>query len=98
MLHGAPSPLQVFQLEQAAPGIIEGKGSVFVYLGDTLGTSLRRVVEDSHPGLSILVGLALLVVLGAVFRGALPVRALPLALAPAAARPSAWPGRSPPAR
>jgi len=72
LAHGPPSALQVFQLEQGAPDIIEGKGSVFAYLGDTLGTSLRRVVEDSHPVLSIVVGLALVAVLGAVFRGTLP--------------------------
>jgi hypothetical protein len=91
LLHGPPSALQVFQLEQGAPGIIEGKGSVFVYLGDTLGTSVRRVVEDSHPGLSILVGLALLAVLGAVFRGALPyLRSLGRWLLPGRAQRVAW--------
>ena len=91
VLHGAPSPLHVFQLEQAAPDIIEGKGSVFVYLGDTLATSFRRVVEDSHPGLSILVGLALLAVLGAVFRGACPyVRSLWHWLLPRRAERVVW--------
>jgi hypothetical protein len=91
ILHGAPNPLQVFELEQAAPSIIEGKGSVFVYLGDTLGTSVRRVVEDSHPGLSILVGLALLAVLGAVFRGAVPyLRSLAHWLLPRRAQRVAW--------
>jgi hypothetical protein len=69
--HGAPSPLQVFRLEQAAPGIIEGHGSVFEYLGDTPAASFQRVLERSNPELSIVVGLVLLAVLLLVFRRAL---------------------------
>ncbi|HEY3670247.1 MAG TPA: hypothetical protein VGN51_04880 [Acidimicrobiia bacterium] len=72
MLHGPPSAQQVFDLELAAPNIIEGHGSVFEYLGDTFGSSFQRVIERSHPELSILVGLALVAVLVAVFRGPLP--------------------------
>jgi hypothetical protein len=89
--HGPPSTLQVFRLEQAAPGIIEGQGSVFVYLGDTVGTSLRRVVEGTHPALSIVVGLALVAMLASVFRGVLPyVRALGRWLLPGRPERVAW--------
>jgi hypothetical protein len=67
-VHGPPSSEQVFDLELGAPNIIAGHGSVFEYLGDTLATSFQRVIERSHPELSILVGLALLAVLAAAFR------------------------------
>ena len=69
-LHGAPSAMQVTALELDAPGIIEGHGSVFVYLGDTFGSSFQRVIERSNPELSILVGLFLVALLGFCFRGA----------------------------
>jgi hypothetical protein len=69
-LHGPPRAQQVFDLELGAPNIIAGHGSVFEYLGDTFATSFQRVIERSHPELSILVGLALVGVLAAVFRSA----------------------------
>jgi hypothetical protein len=69
-LHGPPRAQQVFDLELGAPNIIGGHGSVFEYLGDTFATSFQRVIERSHPELSILVGLALVAVLAAVFRNA----------------------------
>jgi hypothetical protein len=69
-LHGPPRAQQVFDLELGAPNIIAGHGSVFEYLGDTFATSFQRVIERSHPELSILVGLALVAVLAAVFRSA----------------------------
>lgn len=69
--HGPPSPQQVFDLELGAPNIIAGHGSVFEYLGDTFATSFQRVIERSHPELSILVGLALVAVLLMVFRSPL---------------------------
>jgi hypothetical protein len=76
-LHGPPSAQQVFELELGAPNIIAGHGSVFEYLGDTLGTSFQRVIERSHPELSIVVGLALVALLVVVFRSSLPyVRAV----------------------
>lgn len=91
VVHGPPTALQVFELEQAAPDIIEGKGSVFVYLGDTVGTSLDRVVDGMHPGLSIVVGLALVALLGVAFRGASPyVRSLGRWLLPRRAERTAW--------
>jgi hypothetical protein len=70
--HGAPAYDQVRALELDAPNIIEGHGSVFVFLGDTFATSFQRVVERSHPELSIVVGLTLVGLLLAVFRGWLP--------------------------
>ena len=69
-LHGAPSATQVAALELDAPGIIEGHGSVFVYLGDTFASSFHRVIERSNPELSILVGLFLVALLCYCFRGA----------------------------
>jgi hypothetical protein len=69
---GPPSAAQVQALELGAPDIIGGRGSVFVYLGDTFGSSFQRVVERSNPELSIVVGVALLALLVAVFRGSLP--------------------------
>ncbi len=71
-LHGPPSAQQVFDLERTAPNIIEGHGSVFEYLGDTFGSSFQRVIERSNPELSIVVGIALVALLVAVFRGPLP--------------------------
>ncbi len=71
-LHGPPSAQQVFDLQLGAPTIIEGHGSVFEYLGDTFGSSFQRVIERSHPELSIVVGLALVALLVAVFSGPLP--------------------------
>jgi hypothetical protein len=70
--HGAPGYDQVRALELDAPNIIEGHGSVFEFLGDTFGTSFHRVIERSHPELSIVVGLALVGLLVAVFRNWLP--------------------------
>ncbi len=76
-LHGPPSAQQVLDLELGAPNIIGGHGSVFEYLGDTFGSSFQRVIERSHPELSIVVGFALVALLVAVFRGPLPyVRSL----------------------
>jgi hypothetical protein len=69
---GAPSAEHVFALELDAPGIIADQGSVFVYLGDTFGSSFQRVVERSNPQLSILVGVILVGLLIAVFRASLP--------------------------
>jgi hypothetical protein len=71
-VHGPPSASQVFDLQLGAPNIIDGHGSVFEYLGDTFGTSFQRVLERSHPELSVLVGLTLVAVLLLVFRSALP--------------------------
>ena len=68
-LHGAPATAQVSALELDAPGIIEGHGSVFVYLGDTFRSSFQRVVERSNPELSIVVGLLLVGLLLFAFRG-----------------------------
>jgi len=70
-LHGAPGAAQVGALELDAPGIIEGHGSVFVYLGDTFRSSFQRVIERSNPELSIVVGLLLVGMLLFAFRGAL---------------------------
>lgn len=70
--HGAPTYEQVRALELDAPNIIEGHGSVFEFLGDTFATSFQRVLERSHPELSIAVGLALVALLLAVFRTSLP--------------------------
>ena len=70
--HGAPTYEQVRALELDAPNIIEGHGSVFEFLGDTFATSFQRVLERSHPELSIVVGLALVALLLAVFRTSLP--------------------------
>jgi hypothetical protein len=70
--HGAPGDEQVRALELDAPGISEGHGSVFEYLGDTFRTSFQRVVERSNPELSIVIGLLLVAVLVVVFRGAVP--------------------------
>lgn len=71
-VHGPPSMQQVLDLELAAPNIIEGHGSVFEYLGDTMAGSFQRVLDRSNPELSIAVGLALLATLLAVFRSSLP--------------------------
>jgi hypothetical protein len=68
-LHGAPSAAQVTALELDAPAIIEGHGSVFVYLGDTFHSSFQRVVERSNPELSLLVGALLVGLLLFAFRG-----------------------------
>lgn len=68
-VHGSPSAAQVQALELGAPNIIGGHGSVFEYLGDTFASSFQRVIERSHPALSIVVGLALLALLVAVFHG-----------------------------
>jgi hypothetical protein len=70
-LHGAPSAAQVSALELDAPGIIEGHGSVFVYLGDTFRSSFQRVIERSNPELSIVVGLLLAALLLFSFRSSL---------------------------
>ncbi len=63
VLHGAPAAAQVNALELDAPGIIEGHGSIFVYLGDTFGSSFQRVIERSNPELSIVVGMLLVALL-----------------------------------
>src|SRR5439155_21037064 len=68
-LHGAPSAAQVNALELDAPGIIEGHGSVFDYLGDTFRSSFERVIERSNPELSLVVGALLLALLLFAFRG-----------------------------
>jgi hypothetical protein len=68
-LHGAPSAAQVSALELDAPGIIDGHGSVFVYLGDTFRSSFQRVIERSNPELSIVVGALLVALLLFAFRG-----------------------------
>jgi hypothetical protein len=68
-LHGAPSATQVSALELDAPGIIDGHGSVFVYLGDTFQSSFQRVIERSHPELSIVVGALLVALMVFAFRG-----------------------------
>jgi len=68
-LHGAPSATQVGALELDAPDIIEGHGSVFVYLGDTFRSSFQRVTERSNPELSIVVGLVLVALVAFAFRG-----------------------------
>ena len=68
-LHGAPGAAQVTALELDAPGIIDGHGSVFVYLGDTFRSSFERVVERSHPELSLVVGALLVALLLFAFRG-----------------------------
>ncbi len=70
--HGAPPMEQVRALELDAPNIIEGHGSVFEYLGDTFRASFQRVIERANPELSILVGVLLVAILLAVFRGSLP--------------------------
>jgi hypothetical protein len=69
-LHGAPGATQVSALELDAPGIIDGHGSVFVYLGDTFQSSFQRVIERSHPELSIVVGALLVALMVFAFRGA----------------------------
>jgi len=90
-LHGPPSVQQVVDLELGAPNIIEGHGSVFEYLGDTFGSSFQRVIERSHPELSILVGLALVALLVAVFSGPLPyVRSLGRWLLPRRVKRVTW--------
>jgi hypothetical protein len=68
-LDGAPGTAQVSALELDAPGIIDGHGSVFVYLGDTFRSSLQRVLERPNPELSIVVGAVLVVLLLFAFRG-----------------------------
>jgi hypothetical protein len=68
-LHGAPGVAQVRALELDAPGIIGGHGSVFVYLGDTFRSSFERVVERSHPELSVVVGALLVGLLLYAFPG-----------------------------
>jgi hypothetical protein len=60
----------VTALELDAPGIIDGHGSVFVYLGDTFRSSFQRVIERSHPELSLVVGALLVALLLFAFRGA----------------------------
>jgi hypothetical protein len=70
-LHGAPSGMQVNALELDAPGIIDGHGSVFVYLGDTFRSSFQRVIERSNPELSILAGALLVGLLVWCFRASL---------------------------
>ena len=89
--HGAPTYEQVRALELDAPNIIEGHGSVFEYLGDTFATSFQRVLERSHPELSIVVGLALVALLLAVFRTSLPhLGSLARWLLPSRAERATW--------
>ncbi len=89
--HGAPAYDQVRALELDAPNIIEGHGSVFVFLGDTFGTSFQRVVERPNPELSIVIGLLLVAILFAVFRSSLSyVSGLGRWLLPTRAQRAAW--------
>jgi hypothetical protein len=88
---GAPSATQVQALELDAPFIIGGRGSVFYYLGDTVGSSFERVIQRSNPQLSILVGLVLVALLFGAFRGSVPyVRSLGRWLLTTRTARSAW--------
>ena len=89
--HGAPSATQVGALELDAPDIIEGHGSVFVYLGDTFRSSFQRVTERSNPELSIVVGALLVALLVFAFRGARAyVRAVGRWILPAQLQGALW--------
>jgi hypothetical protein len=64
---------------------------VFEYLGDTFGSSFQRVIERSHPELSIVIGLALVALLVAAFSGPLPyVRSLARWLLPRRVDRAVW--------
>jgi hypothetical protein len=70
---GQVSPTTVAALEHEAPDIIRGHGSVFVYLGDTFGGSVARVVEGpTRVALSIVVGALLVALVAWCGRAALP--------------------------
>jgi hypothetical protein len=72
-LFGQATPTVVRALEVAAPPEIKGHGSVFIYLGDTFGGSITRVVEGpTRLALSVVVGALLVALVVWCARGALP--------------------------
>jgi hypothetical protein len=81
----------VSALEDAAPSIIRGHGSVFAYLGDSVTVSLRRVVERPNPELSLVVGALLAALLVFCGRGMIPyLRALGAWLLPTTRARKVW--------
>lgn len=68
---GQASPERVTSLEFAAPIGVDGQGTVFPYLDDTLGDSIGKVVHH-FPVTSLVVGAFLLVLLAVLARRLAP--------------------------